>query len=93
MNSQYTFDKTYLLCVAQHMDQILPCGEVPQKMASSVKKTFLSSRAMYKAVQSAFDIADKMKSVSTAVIRYLQRAFKFPAKIEMAVSQMLAFRS
>ena len=46
------------------MDQILPFGEVPQKMASSVKKTFLSSRAMYKAVQSAFDIADKMKSVS-----------------------------
>lgn len=63
MNSQYTFDKTYLLCVAQHMDQILPFGEVPQKMASSVKKTFLSSRAMYKAVQSAFDIADKMKSL------------------------------
>ena len=29
----------------------------------------------------------------TAVIRYLRPEFKFPAKIEMAFSQMLAIRS
>ena len=51
------------------MDQILPFGEVPQKMATSLGRTFLSSRAMYKAVLSAFDIADKMKSVSLTYIR------------------------
>lgn len=46
------------------MDQIGPFGEIPKKMASSVKKSMVASRAMYKAVRSAYKIADKMKTVS-----------------------------
>lgn len=71
MNSQYSLesDHSYLRCVAQHMDQIAPFGDVPKKIASSVRRSMLATRAMYKAVRSAYKIADKMKSVCIAQYR------------------------
>ena len=41
MNLQFSFDKKYLLCVAENMDEILPFGDIPEKLASSLRKTFL----------------------------------------------------
>jgi hypothetical protein len=71
MNSQYTFDQTYLMCVSENMDKIGPFGEVPTKMASSVKRSMVAARAMLKAVKSAFEIANELKSVSVALLLLL----------------------
>lgn len=63
MNSQYTFDDDYLTCVMKHMDGQKPFGDVPAKVASSVKRSMVATRAMVKALKSGYTIADEMKMV------------------------------
>ena len=63
MNSQYIFHQDYMRCVALNMPHIQPFGEVPKKMASSLKRSMVAARTVLKAVQSAYEIAYEMKSV------------------------------
>ena len=64
MNSQYYFSASYMECVSENMPHIEPFGDVPQKMASSLKRSMVAARTMLKAVKSAYQIASEMKSVS-----------------------------
>lgn len=63
MNSQYRFDDAYLNCVASHMEEQRPFGDIPKKVANSVKKSLVASRALSKALKSGFQIAEEMRQV------------------------------
>ena len=64
MNRQYIFNQEYLRCVYATMDEIKPFGDRPAKLASSLKRSLIATRVLFKAIQSAYDIANEMVSVS-----------------------------
>jgi hypothetical protein len=44
LNVQHKFDDNYLKCVTSKMDQLKPFGDVPQKLSSQVKRSFIAAR-------------------------------------------------
>ena len=64
MNSQYTFDPVYLTCISKHMADVKPFGDVPIKMASSVKRSMVATRTLVKALRSGHAIAENVKKVN-----------------------------
>ena len=65
LNTQYTFDGLYLSCVAENIDQLRPFGDVPRKMATSVKRSLVAARALVKALRSGHEITQQMLKVIT----------------------------
>jgi hypothetical protein len=63
MNSQYTFEPAYLTCLANHMHDSKPFGDVPLKMASSVKRSMVATRTLIRALRSGHAIAENVKKV------------------------------
>ena len=63
LNTQYTFDGLYLSCVAENIDQLRPFGDVPRKMATSVKRSLVAARALVKALRSGHEITQQMLKV------------------------------
>ena len=66
LNTQYTFDGLYLSCVAENIDQLRPFGDVPRKMATSVKRSLVAARALVKALRSGHEITQQMLKVMLA---------------------------
>ena len=64
MNPQYALDPAFLSCVTRHMDEHEPFGDIPRKVASSVRRAVVAVRAMARALHSASEIADEMRKVS-----------------------------
>ena len=64
LNSQYTFDGLYLGCVSENMEELHPFGDVPRKLASSVKRSLVAARALVKALRTGHEIANQMTKVS-----------------------------
>ena len=63
MNPQYALDPAFLGCVTRHMDEHEPFGDIPRKVASSVRRAVVAVRAMARALHSASQIADEMRKV------------------------------
>ena len=55
-------------CVADNMDTIRPFGDVPRKLASSVKRSLVAARALVKALKTGHEIANQMTKVSLSSI-------------------------
>jgi len=68
LNSQYTFDGLYLGCVAENMEELHPFGDVPRKLASSVKRSLVAARALVKALRTGHEIANQMTKVRLVLI-------------------------
>ena len=64
LNTQYTFDGLYLSCVAENIDQLRPFGDVPRKIATSVKRSLMAARALVKALRTGHDVVRQMNKVS-----------------------------
>ena len=60
-----------MMCVAQHMDEVMPFGEDPRKLASTVKRSMVAVRALEKALRSGFTIAEEMKKVNQNVMNHI----------------------
>jgi hypothetical protein len=58
-----------MMCVAQHMDEVMPFGEDPRKLASTIKRSMVAVRALEKALKSGFKIAEEMKKVQNNYYR------------------------
>ena len=79
MNPQYALDGAFLSCVTRHMDEHAPFGDIPRKVAASVRRAVVAVRAVARALHSAADIADEMRKVSidgegrrsTGIVMYL----------------------
>ena len=64
MNSQYTFDPVYLTCISKKMEEAKPFGDVPSKVASSVKRSMVAMRTLIRALKSGHAIAENVKKVT-----------------------------
>ncbi|XP_043251544.1 glypican-4 [Colletes gigas] len=63
LNSQYDFDAKYLECVGDHMKEMRPFGDVPQKLGVQIKRSFVATRAFNQALTVAADIVKNMQSL------------------------------
>ena len=75
-----------MMCVAQHMDEVMPFGEDPRKLASTVKRSMVAVRALEKALRSGFTIAEEMKKVNI-MLRNLLHFTMIVGKIMLKVSR------
>uniref|UniRef100_A0A182Y7F0 Glypican n=1 Tax=Anopheles stephensi TaxID=30069 RepID=A0A182Y7F0_ANOST len=63
LNAQYTFDNKYLGCVSEHMKNLKPFGDVPDKLSVQIKRSFVATRTYAQALASAADAARNMINV------------------------------
>ncbi|XP_039448819.1 glypican-6 [Culex pipiens pallens] len=63
LNSQYTFNTKYLGCVSEHMKELKPFGDVPDKLSVQIKRSFVATRTFAQALNSAADVAKNMVNV------------------------------
>lgn len=66
LNSQYTFDDDYLQCVTEHMDELKPFGDVPQKLSIQVKRAFVAARTFVQGLAIGRDVVLAMSKVTTS---------------------------
>ncbi|KAG6801345.1 glypican-4 isoform X1 [Apis mellifera caucasica] len=63
LNSQYNFDNKYMECVGEHMKEIRPFGDAPQKLGVQIKRSFVATRAFSQALTVAADVLKNMQSL------------------------------
>ncbi|KAL4707167.1 hypothetical protein ACJJTC_018902 [Scirpophaga incertulas] len=63
LNSQYSFDEKYLSCVNEHMRDIRPFEDVPQKLSVQLRRAFVATRTFHKALQAGADVVRNMMQV------------------------------
>ncbi|XP_034939937.1 glypican-6 [Chelonus insularis] len=63
LNSQYLFDAKYLECVGNHMKEMRPFGDVPQKLGVQIKRSFIATRAFSQALTVAADVLKNMQTL------------------------------
>ncbi|KAF5299389.1 hypothetical protein FQR65_LT09430 [Abscondita terminalis] len=64
INKQYDFDDRYLECVAEHMADLKPFGDIPHKLGIQLRRSFVATRAFYKALVAGSDIIKNMMSLT-----------------------------
>ncbi|XP_068210935.1 glypican-4 [Palaemon carinicauda] len=55
-NSQYSFTPKYLQCVTQHMEALQPFGEVPKKLTTQIKRSFVALRTFVQGLNAGRDV-------------------------------------
>ncbi|ELU17458.1 hypothetical protein CAPTEDRAFT_32704, partial [Capitella teleta] len=63
MNQQYTFDEDYIQCVVEHMDELKPFGDVPQKLSIQVKRAFVAARTFMQGLAIGRDVVLAMSKI------------------------------
>ncbi|XP_074111309.1 glypican dally-like [Cotesia typhae] len=66
LNSQYNFDAQYLKCVSNHMKDMRPFGDVPQKLGVQIKRSFIATRAFSQALTVAADVLKNMQTLKVS---------------------------
>ncbi|XP_076330728.1 glypican-6-like isoform X1 [Tachypleus tridentatus] len=56
LNGQYTFDDYYLKCVEDQMDNLKPFGDVPRKLTTEIKRSFVATRTFVQALSVGRDV-------------------------------------
>ncbi|XP_012232340.1 glypican-6 [Linepithema humile] len=67
LNSQYNFDNKYLECVSDHMKEMRPFGDVPQKLSVQVKRSFVATRAFSQALTIAANVLKNMQTLKPSI--------------------------
>lgn len=57
INAQYRFDEKYLDCVSEHMKDLKPFGDVPDKLSVQIKRSFVATRTYEQALSAAAEVA------------------------------------
>lgn len=57
INAQYSFSDKYLECVSEHMKELKPFGDVPDKLSVQIKRSFVATRTFEQALAAAADVA------------------------------------
>ncbi|XP_052848503.1 glypican-6 [Drosophila gunungcola] len=63
LNTQYTFDENYMRCVSEHMKELKPFGDVPDKLSVQIKRSFVATRTYGQALTTASEVAKKVLNV------------------------------
>nr|CAH7765398.1 unnamed protein product [Callosobruchus chinensis] len=63
INSQYNFDEQYLACVANHMTEMKPFGDVPHKLGIQLRRSFVATRTFYKSLIKGADATKRLAAL------------------------------
>lgn len=63
LNSQYNFDEKYLKCVNEHMRDIKPFEDVPNKLSVQLRRAVVATRTFHKALKAGADVVRNMMQV------------------------------
>lgn len=63
LNAQYAFDAVYLNCTVAHMEEMMPFGELPQKLILQVRRSFVAIRTFVQALKYGSDILKTIMEV------------------------------
>nr|XP_027202392.1 glypican-4-like isoform X2 [Dermatophagoides pteronyssinus] len=64
LNAQYSFDSNYLNCTVEHMEEMMPFGELPQKLIVQVRRSFVAVRTFVQALRYGSDILKTIMELS-----------------------------
>ena len=81
MNQQYQLDHNFMDCAARQISHVKPFGNITEKLGSSIKRSMTAARTIWKAVKSASEISNELKSVSKNYIVVNKRNFSLLAKL------------
>lgn len=63
LNAQYAFDERYLTCVSEHMKELKPFGDVPDKLSIQIKRAFVATRTYVKSLTTAANVLKRMTPI------------------------------
>ncbi|KAH7642510.1 glypican-like protein [Dermatophagoides farinae] len=66
LNAQYAFDANYLNCTVEHMEEMMPFGELPQKLIVQVRRSFVAIRTFVQALRYGSDILKTIIELPTS---------------------------
>lgn len=66
LNAQYQFSEEYLNCTVAHMEEMMPFGELPQKLIMQIKRSFVAIRTFVHGLKYGEDILKTLMEVSDA---------------------------
>lgn len=66
-NVQYTFNARYLRCVTHHMEQLKPFGEVPKKLTTQIKRSFVALRTFAQGLAIGRDVVKNVLKVNPSI--------------------------
>lgn len=64
LNAGYTFTDKYLECVNERMKELKPFGDVPSKLSTLLKRSFVATRTFSQALHVAADIVKNMQNMT-----------------------------
>ncbi|KAJ8735096.1 hypothetical protein PYW08_014346 [Mythimna loreyi] len=64
LNSQYEFDEKYLKCVNEHMRDIQPFEDVPNKLSVQLRRAVVATRTFHKALRAGSNVVRSMMQVA-----------------------------
>ncbi|KAK3867879.1 hypothetical protein Pcinc_026693 [Petrolisthes cinctipes] len=64
MNVQYTFSPRYLQCVTQHMEELQPFKDVPKKLTTQIKRSFVALRTFVQGLATGRDVVRNVLRVN-----------------------------
>jgi len=63
LNSQHSFDNTYLECVSRNMKKLQPFGDVPKKLTLQLRRSFVATRTFSQALQEGKKLLAKILKI------------------------------
>lgn len=64
LNSSYAMDGSYLECTLEHMEEMMPFGEMPQKLIQQIKRSFIAIRTFVQALNYGNEVLKNIMDVS-----------------------------
>lgn len=68
LNTSYDFDRQYLSCVVENMEELKPFGDVPQKLSVHIRRAFIAARTFLQGLQVGRNVISRMAKVIIIII-------------------------
>ena len=65
LHAAYQFDDAYLECITDHMGELKPFGDVPQKLSLQVKRAFIAARTFVQGLAVGRDVVLAVSKVGS----------------------------
>ena len=63
LNGQYVFDQRYLGCIGDRSSELVPFGDVPQKLSVQVKRALIAARTFHQGLSVGADVVSALGRV------------------------------
>jgi Glypican len=63
LNAQYSFDERYLGCIGERSQDLVPFGDVPQKLGIQVKRAFVAAKTFRHGLAVGQDVISSLSKV------------------------------